>query len=197
MRLLGLLFVAILAARPAAAQPPQPSTNQTPASSSEDQGSKETDLNLPVSLDKIKVALQQPAATVKLSLRNIEEPPTFRLQIEERQRIQELLATLNYKAGPTPAGGVYAAEIQRQIWNPVDHPLQQPYAPFNQPELATILIENLVARMLAGRASDAISKWGRERAEAAAREEVRQAVREYCLHQPNNGDGLYICDTNR
>ena len=71
----------------------------------------------------------------------------------------------------------------------VDNPLRQPYAAFNQPELLTILIENLVGQYLGGKAISAISAAERAHAEAAARGEVRQAVAEYCGAQPNAGVG--------
>ena len=77
----------------------------------------------------------------------------------------------------------------------VDNPLRQPYAAFNQPELLTILIENLVGHYLGGKAINAISAAERAHAEAAARAEVRQAVGEYCSAQPNAGAGILICDT--
>ena len=90
-------------------------------------------------------------------------------------------------------GGLYAYEQQRQLFPSVDNPLVQPYAAFNQGELLTILIENLVGKYLGGKALNAISKAERARAEAAAREEVRTAVAEYCNAQPNAGAGLAIC----
>ena len=67
-----------------------------------------------------------------MSLRTIDERPTFRVQIQERQKLEELLATLNFKAGPVPAGGVYMAEQRRIMFPSVDNPLRQPYAAFNQ-----------------------------------------------------------------
>jgi len=193
MRLFALLFTAILVASPAWAQPlaelPRPSPDQESASATKD-GPPE--LDLPISLDKIKAGLQQAAP---LSLRTLDERPTFRIQIRERQKIEELLAALNFKAGPVPAGGVYAYEQQRQIFNPVDNPLVQPYAAFNQPELLTILIENLAGKYLAGRALSAVTSAERGRAEAAARLEVRQAVGDYCAAQPDGGAGIQICST--
>jgi hypothetical protein len=190
MRLSALLFTVFLAAAPAEAQTPKPSSppdTPAPAASSDENG-----LNLPVSLDKIKGALEQ---TPTISFRTIDERPTFRVMIRERQKLDELLATLNYKAGPTPAGGVYGYEMQRQQFPSVDNPLRQPYAAFNQPELLTILIENLVGHYLAGKAINAISAAERAHAEAAARAEVRQAVSEYCGAQSNGGAGILICDT--
>jgi len=197
MRLSALLFMAIALAAPARAQ-------QGPASAPADSPRAEQgqtapqkpadgqELHLPVSLDKIKEALQNAPATPLLK---IDERPTFRVQIRERQKIEELLATLNFKKEPVPAGGIYMQEQQRLMFNPVDNPLVQPYAAFNQGELLTILIENLVGRYLAGKATDAISKAERAHAEAQAKEEVRTAVAEYCNAQPNAGIGLQICSS--
>src|SRR5258708_3199740 len=190
MRLCALLFTAFLAAAPAQAQTQKPSP--PPDSSTAAASPDEHALNLPVSLDKIKEALDH---TPALSLRALDERPTFRVQIRERQRIEELLATLNYKSAPAPAGGLYGYEMQRQMWPSVDNPLRQPYAAFNQPELLTILVENLVGQSLAGTLKSAITTAERARAEAAARSEVRQAVSEYCGAQPSAGAGILICDT--
>jgi hypothetical protein len=189
MRLSALLFTAILAASPAAAQ-------DTTVSSSQDapktDAAQKNGADLPVSLAKIREALQ---TKPMLSLGTLDERPIFRIQIEERQKIEELLATLNFKAGPVPAGGVYMAEQNRIMFPAVDNPLRQPLAAFNQPELLTILIENLAGHYLAGKAGNAISKAEKANAEAAAKDEVRTAVAQYCSRQPNNGVGIQICDT--
>jgi hypothetical protein len=201
MRVPALLFTAILIASPSGAQQAPSSASQESASAGQDskntkndKDAKDRDLNLPVSLDKIREGLQQKPA---LSLRTLDERPTFRVQIRERQKIEELLASLNFKTGPTPAGGIYMYEQQRQMFNPVDRPLMQPYAAFGQGQLLTILFENLVGRYLAGKVGAAISKAERERAETQAREEVRAAVAQYCNAQPNLGVGIQICDTGR
>ena len=199
MRLSALLFTAILTASPCAAQQTPPSAAPDSSSAGEDKAqtnnekdAKDPESTLPVSIEKIRQRLQQ---TPAISLRNLDERPTFRLQIQERQKIEELLATLNFKAGPTPAGGVYMYEQQRQMFNPVDRPLMQPYAAFSGGELLTILIENLVGKYLGGKAVDAVSKSERARAEANAREEVRATVEQYCNAQPNAGVGLQICSS--
>jgi hypothetical protein len=181
MRLRFLLVTAMLAAAPAAAQ-------QETASPVQD--TPDARFDLPVSLDKIREGLGQTSA---LSLRTLDERPTFRVQIMERQKIEELLATLNFKAGPTPAGGVYWSEVQRQMFPSVDNPMRQPYAAFGQGELLTILIENLVGKYLGGKALNAVSNAERAHAESAAKEEVRQAVQTYCAAQPNGGAGIQIC----
>jgi hypothetical protein len=190
MRVSALLFTAFLAAASAQAQTPKPSSASD--SPSNPASSDEHALDLPVSLDKIKEALAQ---TPAISFRTLDERPTFRVQIRERQRIEELLATLNYKSTPAPAGGLYGYEMQRQQWPSVDNPLRQPYAAFNQSELLTILVENLAGHYLAGKVKSAITAAERTRAEAAARSDVRLAVSEYCNAQPNAGAGILICDT--
>jgi len=76
----------------------------------------------------------------------------------------------------------------------VSNPLMQPYAAFNQPELMTIIIENLVGKYLIAKAFSATNAAARERAEAAAREEVRQTIVQYCAGQPNGGAGIKICE---
>jgi hypothetical protein len=189
MRLLAVLFMVTLVTSPARAQ-------QTPVSSSQDtpqtEAVQQKSAELPVSLTKIREALQ---TTPILSLSTIDERPIFRVQIQERQRIEELLANLNFKAGPVPAGGVYMAEQNRIMFPSVDNPLRQQFGAFNQSELLTILIENIAGRYLAGKAGNAISKAERASAQAAAKDEVRVAVAQYCNGQPNAGAGLQICDT--
>ncbi len=198
MRLIALLFTAVLTVSPARAQQAQPSsspdtrTSTTQAPKDNDSRGATGDLNLPVSIDKIKEALQQPPS--QLSLRTIDERPTFRVQIQERQKIEELLATLNFKTGPAPGGGLYGYEQQRQMFPAADNPLRQPYAAFSQGELLTILIENLLGKYLGGRAVNAVSDFERKRAEAAAKEEVREAVTQYCAAQPRAGAGIQICE---
>jgi hypothetical protein len=189
MRLCAVLFTTILTASPASAQTPASPSPGSESSSAR----KDGQLNLPVSIEKIREALEHPQPA--LSLRTIDERPIFRMQILERQKIEELLASLNFKAGPVPAGGLYMAEQQRLMFNPVDRPLMQPYAAFGPGELLTILVENLVGKYLAGKTGAAISKFERARAEANAREEVRAAVGHYCNAQPNLGAGIQICET--
>ena len=85
------------------------------------------------------------------------------------------------------------AEQNRIMFPSVDNPLRQPLAAFNQPELLTILIEN--RNYLGGKAVNAISRAERASAEAAARDEVRSAIAQYCGSQPGAGVGIQICDT--
>jgi hypothetical protein len=191
MRLALLLVAGILLATSAAGQQAEPSPSAAPPSSAPDAASTST-LDLPVSLDRIRGALDRPAGGSLL--KGLDEAPTFRVEIRERQKIQELLSTLNFKSGPTPAGGLYGYEQQRLMFPSVDNPLAQPYAAFNQSQLLTIIVENLVGKYLAGHALDSITKSQREHAEAAARREVDQAISNYCTGKPNGGAGIELCD---
>jgi len=183
MRLIILAFTAALLAGPVSAQ-------EAASSAPEDTTNA---LDLPVSLDRIKEGLERGPT---LSFRTLDERPTFSMQILERQKIDELLSTLDFKSGPSPAGGVYWDEVQRQMWPSVDHPLNQPYAAFSQGELLTILVENLAGKYLGGKALNAVSNAERARAEAAASQEVQQAIHEYCSAQPDSGRGIEICSTS-
>ena len=199
MHLHALLFTAILTTTGVSAQEAPPASPAAPESSSASPvgttapfpAQDGAQLNLPVSLDHIRKALEQQPAPLLLKL---PDNPTFRIEIQERSRLQELLATLDFKSGPTPAGGVYAAEMQRVMFPSVSNPLMQPYAAFNQPELMTIIIENLVGKYLIAKAFSAMNAAARERAEAAARDEVRQTIAQYCAGQPGGGAGIKICE---
>lgn len=201
MRLTVLLVTAILAPAPVHAQTPSSSSATKTASGSQDAkpNPEPGTLNpepgtLPVSLDKIRGALER---APRLSLRSLDERPTFRVQILERQRIEELLATLNFKSSsPAPGGGLYGYEQQRQIWNAVDHPLMQPFAAFNQGELLTLALENLIGKYVMGPAIASIKNARQTSAAHAAREEVRQAIVDYCAAQPRGGAGIDICETS-
>lgn len=188
MRMTALLVTALLASSPAAAQQPPASSSAAAVSSGADATPAPA---LPVSLDRIRDGLERPAGRL---LKAFQEEPTFRVQIQERQKIEALLATLNFKTGPTPAGGIYAFEQQRMMVPSVDNPLAQPYAAFSQGQLLTILVQNLVGRYLATHAANAITKAVREHAEAAARKEVEDAIDEYCTSKPDHGAGIRLCE---
>jgi len=171
MRLMNLALAGMLLAMPGGAAA-QSSSSQTGASATQDAGT------LPVSLDKIKRALAQAPAE---PLRGLEERPHFRIGVSEQQtmRVEDLLASLDFTSGPAVGGGVYAYEVNQQVFPPVDNPLRQPYAAFNEPELLTVAVENLAVKYLGGRALTAVSQTERARAEQAARDEVRRAIAEY------------------
>jgi hypothetical protein len=191
MRLLALLVMGILVATPVAGQESQPSSSAPPPPSSNPDGKTAPAPDFSVSLGRIREQLERPAA--RPLLKSFDDRPTFRVEIRERLKIEELLATLDFKTGPTPAGGVYAYEQQRLLFPPSLNPLAQPYAAFSQGQLVTILVENLVGKYLAGKAVSAVSTAVRENAEAAARREVDDAIAEYCAARADNGTGVPLC----
>ena len=201
MRLLASLIVAIVLSSTgaAAAQEPPPASSSPagvpgPASPSPASASSPAQdaprLTLPVSIDRIRKELEKPPVRPLFGLR---ETPTFRIEVQERNRLQDLVASLDFRSGPAPAGGLYAAEMQRVMFPSVSNPLRQPFAAFNQPELLTILIQTIAGKYLAGRAINAITNAEQAAAEEAARQELRRTIRLYCAAQPNNGAGIEIC----
>jgi hypothetical protein len=191
--LLGFLIVAaVLQTAPASAQDARPSSPEVQQSSPPDDTptqSLEVPTNLPVSLDRIRERLLQMPAVP--AIRGLSEQPTFRSGVEERVTL-ELFQPEELKAGPVPAGGLYAHEMQRVISNPVSDPLAQPYAAFNGGQLLTIAIQNLLFKYLGERLTQsfAASQWAA--AEAAAQAEVERAIDEYCAAH-NGGAHIDIC----
>jgi hypothetical protein len=184
MRLIFLLVAALATAVPALAQDPPASSGSAGLSSQQN-----TDADLPVSLDRIREGLKKPTDQ---GLKNLDVKPDFTIQIEEQARIDEIMSKLDFKSGPAPAGGLYGFEQQRRLFNPTDRPLQQPYAAFSGGELITIALENLMIRYLGGRALNAVTSAERAHAEAQAREEVDQAIAEYCAGRPDRAD-IKLC----
>lgn len=177
MRSRYLLIVLWLVAAPAAAQPPV--STPPPAASS---ASAENDGELPVSLDRIRELLKKDDAPI---LSGLNRQADFRVEIQERQKLDNLLKRLDVKAGPTPAGGLYMYEQNRLVFNPVDRPLMQPYAAFSAGQLITIAIENLIGQYLGKPLIKSLSQRARTQAELAAEEEVRRSIGEYCNAHPD------------
>jgi hypothetical protein len=116
----------------------------------------------------------------------------FVVFVQEQAHIDELMKKLDFKSGPAPGGGLYGYEQQRRLFNPVQRPLQQPYAAYSGGEFITIAIQNLLGRYLGGRLVDAVGTYERSRAEAQAREEVDRAVAEYCAQRSDRYD-IELC----
>jgi hypothetical protein len=197
MRLTTLVVAAILTVAPVSAQ--QAATSSEPgnaaspagptAPAAKDPGQKTGDL--PVSLDRIRDGLAKPPQGS--TLKNLDIKPDFIVRIEEKEHVEAILSKLDFKSGPAPAGGLYAYELQQQLGNKNDRPLQQPYAAFSGREMITLAIEGLVQRYLGGRILDSITSAQRESAERAAREEVATAIATYCDARPDGGVSLHLC----
>jgi hypothetical protein len=192
MRLLALLLTATLVCTAAAGQTPSPSSPVTSPSPDVD-AKAAADKALPVSLGKIRDALERASAPGFL-LRNVQDTPTFRVEIRERMKIEELLATLDFKSGPTPPGGVYAYEQQRVMFPAVSNPLAQPYAAFNQTELLIVGAQSAVSSMLAKYVVKGLKDAYRANQLQEARAEVERAIAEYCAGKENGGAGIEICE---
>ncbi|HWF86952.1 MAG TPA: hypothetical protein VG222_18980 [Vicinamibacterales bacterium] len=122
---------------------------------------------LPVSIARIRAALERPDL---LTLPQI--TPDFVVSVQERERFDKLVAPWDFRSGPVPPGGLYAYEqLQRSGLSTV------------QPLILVDLIA--IARGIA-RAHSA-------QAAAAAREDVRQVIADYCAAQPGGGAGIAIC----
>ena len=198
MRLAALLVTAICTAAPALAQQAKPSTPANATSPPKDAGAADEQTStLPVSLDKIRQALEQPPVE---PLRGLDERPLFRVEIRERQRIDDLLQSLKFDSGPAVPGGLYGYEQQRIMFPTVDNPLAQPWSAFTQPELARVVtlsfIETLISKYLARRILSAVTAAERASAEQSAREEVARAIADYCAAQPKGGAGIQICSSS-
>jgi hypothetical protein len=195
MRLISLLVAAMtLGAGASAGQqppsPPQGATQATSTAKDPQQAKTPTHLDLPVSVDKIREALATPLPP---QLKGLDETPTFRIEIRERQKIEDLVKSLKFNSGPPVPGGLYGYEQQRQLFPATDYPLQQPYAAFSQGELVQVSLTSLLERIIAGKLVNAVTTADRARAVAAAKEEVRRAIADYCAAQPRAGAGIEIC----
>ena len=193
MRLIALLLTAMLIGSGAAAQTAPLSSPPSPASSDADARAA-AERDFPVSLGKIRDALERASAGPGFLLKNVEDTPLFRIEIRERQKIEDLLGTLDFKAGPTPPGGVYAYEQQRVMFPAVDNPLAQPYAAFSQTELAIVAAQSAVSSMVAKYVAKGLKDAYRANQLQAARAQVDRAIAEYCAGKENGGAGIQICE---
>ena len=143
-------------------------------------------LNLPVSLDRIKEGLSQPPAEPLKGLNlTPADTPTFRVNVTEKQKFEELLAKIKWdKPGPVVAGGVYAYEQQERLFPRINNPLAQPYAGFTGGEMTTLAAEALIEKYVAERMAKVVGTALREQAEREAREEVARALKSYRDAQP-------------
>ncbi|MGE0451698.1 MAG: hypothetical protein AB7Q29_19145 [Vicinamibacterales bacterium] len=193
MRIVFLLMAAVAAAAPVLGQPPSPAADATsrhqPETTSADRPGA-TPSGSPVSLDRIREGLRN--APERPLLDYLQHTPDFTVQVEEQARLDAILSKLDFSAGPVPAGGLYAYEQQRRLFDPVSQPLMQPYAAFNGSQLVTIALQNLIFKYLGGRVLDAVSAAERARLNAGAREEVDRAIAAYCAAHPNR-ESIQLC----
>ena len=155
---------------------PEPQTTADPESTS--------------SLSRIREGLKK--APAQSLLQGLDRKATFTVEIREKAKIEDMLKRLDFRTGPTPAGGLYAYEQQQRLFSPTAHPLTQPYAAYNAGEFFTIALQNILGRYL-GKAL--ISKVGDVRdaaADRAAKDEVDRNIAEYCASRPDRWD-ITLC----
>jgi hypothetical protein len=172
MPLFLLLFAAMLGNTPAAARSGQASPAQDAPSS-----------DLPVSIERIRELLARaPAESVLVGL---DRQPDYKITVEERRFLKDILESLDVKTGPSPPGGLYAHEIQQQVWNTRNSPLARPYAAFTSGELAQVAMTSIMGTLVGRYLTHAVMNLSRTEAENLAREEVRRAIEEYCSERPD------------
>src|SRR5580765_3676246 len=117
MRLNALVLTAVVAVLGTSAtafsqQPP------SVAASPKDEGA----FHLPVSLDKIRAGLAQAAPAEPLKGLN-DPPPTFKIEIQEQQKFDELVSKLKFdKGGPKVSGGADAYDQYQRLFPRIDNP---------------------------------------------------------------------------
>lgn len=182
MKLRVALLTSVLAlgmSLPAAAQ----SSSASPStSSSKDEKNGDT-LNLPVSLDKIREGLAQPAPGESLKGIN-DPPPTFRIEIREQQKFAELVSKLKFdKPGPQVPGGVDAYDQYQRLFPRIDNPRVQPYGAFSTGEIMTLSVEALIEKYIAQKMLRVVGTAMRSQAEREAREEVARSLAQFWASQ--------------
>ena len=189
MRFLLSVVLALAAAAPAVAQQPTSQPATAAVSAGAPQAGGPTDYG--ISLDRIREGLRR--AENQRLLRNLELQPTFRISIDEQDLIDRLMSKIEIpKPGPRPGAGWYGYEQQRQLFNPTDRPLQQPYAAFNGGQLVTVALQNLIGRYGGKKLVDAVQNANRSRLEIAAQQEVERSIADYC-NARSDRDFIQLC----
>jgi hypothetical protein len=191
MRRIALALIASLAMlRAGAAMAQQPPAAAAGSSTAPSQPSPSTSpakddgvLHLPVSLDRIREGLAQPAPAESLKGLN-DPPPTFKVEITEQQKFDELVSKLKFdKGGPQVPGGVEAYEQYQRAFPRINNPLAQPYGAFSTGEILTLSIEALIEKYLAQKMGHVVGDAMRAQAEREAREEVARSLAQFWASQ--------------
>ena len=184
---LGLMVLVVAA--PLAAQPQQtasPAAGDTAVAQNAANPPAPPDTpDLPVSLDRIREALAQ--APPAEPLKGLGDQPTFRLQVQERMKFDQLMDTIRFDGGrgPEVAGGRANYDMQRLLFPPVDNPLVQPYAAFNTGEILTLGAEAILEKVVIDKVSHIFGDFLRAQSEREAREEVARALAAFQAAHPD------------
>jgi hypothetical protein len=190
MRLIAQVVTMIVVSVPVCAQQPQPGTPAERASPAQD-GTKDPqtkddgqgNLDLPVSLNKIREALAQPPPPEPL--KGLNEQPTFRSEVRERQRFEQLMDKIKFDTGGPPVpGGRDAYDQQQRLFPRIDNPRVQPYGAFSTGEILTLGVEAFVAKYVAQKMAHVFNDVLRAQAEREARDEVARSLAAFWAAQP-------------
>ena len=190
MRLIAQVVTMILVSGPIYAQQPAPAALADRPSSAQD-GTKDRqtnddgrgNLDLPVSLDKIREALAQPPPPEPL--KGPERSARLPRRIRERQRFELLMDKVTFEgSGPVVAGGRDAYDQYQRLFPRIDNPRLQPYGAFSTGEILTLGVEALVAKYVAQKMAHVFGDVLRAQAEREAREEVARSLAGFWAAQP-------------
>lgn len=192
---MALAVATVLAATPASGQSAAVSSpERAPSTATTAQPHNTGSTELPVSLDRIRDGLNRSEPAI---LQGLDRQVDFRIEIQERQKLDEMLKRLDFSSGPVPAGGLYMYEQQRRLFSPTERPLQQPYAAFSGGELITIAIQNLMGHYLGKPLIASVKGANRERQEQNSKDDVAQSIAEYCASRPDRSHIQLCTDTLR
>jgi hypothetical protein len=144
-------------------------------------GNDDVQLDVPVSVDKIREALAHPTAETLKGL----DQPTFRLMVLERQRIDQIMEKITFEGGvgPDVFGGRSNYEMQQLLFPAVDNPLVQPYGAFTTGQVATLAAEAVAEKLTLGLARRFREELRRD-AEREAHDEVMRALTAFYAAHP-------------
>ena len=178
-RTLALVLCAALSTAPAVFG--QSTTNGgAPVASSEASGTTPVDPDrLPVDIDKIQRALSRPPALTLETNRSV-----FRVEIFGRRPTIEDILGPDFLRGPVPGGGMTHQEFLNMV-TPKD---VQGYAAFDNKQAFTVAATSLALQWAFQKALQKFKDAKEERARAAARREVEEALAE--LRRARRAAGL-------
>lgn len=183
MRLFLLLVAAMLGSALALAQSGQASPD---GSTPQDTPARD----LPVSLERIRELLAQ--APHESMLNSLDRQPDFKVTVEERRFLKDILENLEIPASPAPPGGLYGYETQRQMANTRNSPLARPYAAFTSGELAQVSLTSILSALVTRYLTSGARNISRTQAEELARADVQRAINNYCVARPDRSQ-IEIC----
>jgi hypothetical protein len=174
----GVLVLCLLAVAPLAAAAQSTPDSQPPAANGSATPTVDPDL-LPIDLDKIQRAIRRPPA-IKLD----NERAVFRMEIFGRKPTIEDILGRDFLRGPVPYGGMTHQEFLNMV-TPKD---VQGYAAFDNKQAFTVAATSLALQWALQKAIQKYQDAKEDRARAAAKKEVEDALAE--LRRARRAAGL-------